>query len=111
MNVNTSAPRHLRSYLIRTLDGVNRKLYLLSPKQAGCKMWRFAIHYNDEFVLIGKPVTKDVGVREGVTRYGHKASQVVGNSLPKPKAPKVAKPRTNHAQRLATTLAGVEEAA
>ena len=86
MQVVSNAPRHLRSYLVRslkphTLKGVEEHtLYLLSPKQVSGKLWRFAVYYLGQYIIIGKGVaTRDVGRVQGMARYYVKAQEIRGD--------------------------------
>ena len=70
-----NAPRHLRSYLHRTL--ANRQLWLLSPKDTGDNLWRFAVIFGGAYVLLFKGIEKrDVARVESVKRFGMKAKEI-----------------------------------
>jgi hypothetical protein len=112
LNVNLSAPRHLRSHLVRTLlphtvaGAEEHTLYLLSPKQSG-KAWRFAILYHGELVTIGKPLaSREVGRKEGTARYGYKAQEIRGETMPKPKDKPTTATKPSYKKRVAKALAG-----
>ena len=75
LKIRANAPRSLRAYLHATLSE-SRKLYLLSPVQCGCKLWRFAVVSGGAFVLLGKGVSnRDAGRIESIKRYNAKASE------------------------------------
>ena len=75
-NVVRNAPRTLRSHLHRGLDKTH-KLFLLSPKQAGDKLWRFAALHEGTTVLLGKGVvSRDVGRAVAINRFGVKATEL-----------------------------------
>lgn len=77
MKYSKSTPRHLRSYLVRTIDREERPLWLLSPKHTGDKLWRFAINHNGVMILVGKGVAnRDIGRIEAVKRFGCKAKEI-----------------------------------
>ena len=109
MHVVSNAPRHLRSYLVRslkphTIKGVEEHtLYLLSPKQTGCKLWRFAVYYLGQYIIIGKGVaTRDIGRAQGVARYYVKAQEIRGDGVRVAKHTK--QPKSNYKERVAAAL-------
>ena len=110
MQVVSNAPRHLRSYLVRslkphTLKGVEEHtLYLLSPKQVSGKLWRFAVYYLGQYIIIGKGVaTRDVGRVQGMARYYVKAQEIRGDGVRVAKQPVASKP--SYKERVAAALA------
>jgi hypothetical protein len=77
MNVIRNAPRHLRSYLHRTLDKENRPLWLLSPKDTGDKLWRFGVIYGGKMILLFKGIAKRDDAREHAKRvFGMTAKEI-----------------------------------
>ncbi len=54
-NVVRNAPRHLRSH-VHNLIGKTTPLWLLSPAECGDTLWRYAVQYLGNMVLIGKGV-------------------------------------------------------
>lgn len=63
-----NAARKLRSIL----HGLGGKVYLLSPKQTGGKLWRFAYAYQGHLILVGKGVANRTIGRNAVDRFGSK---------------------------------------
>lgn len=79
MKIVSNAPRNLRSFLRRTV--ADRKLYIVNTRRsrttkstAHLKCWRYAIPYEGELILVGKPVaSRDTAKTEAVNRFGVKA--------------------------------------
>ena len=75
-NVVFNAPRSLRSFLRNTLGG-EQKLFLLSPKQTGRKLWHYATLYHGQLVVLGKGLlTRDQARTEAANGFGVKATEV-----------------------------------
>jgi hypothetical protein len=95
----------VRTLKPHTLKGVEEHtLYLLSPKQTGCKLWRFAVYYLGQYIIIGKGVgTRDIGRAQGTARYYVKAQEIRGDGVRVAKPTKPTKP--SYSERVAAALA------
>lgn len=75
-NIVFNAPRCLRSHL-RFMLGGDQKLFLLSPKQTGRKLWHYATLYHGKLIVLGKGLlTRDQARLEAVNGFGVKATEV-----------------------------------
>jgi hypothetical protein len=76
MQIQTNAPRNIRSFVRSKVASGAAPLKLLSPKQTGESGWRYAAVYFGKLICLSRPMlTRDAARADAERRFGVKASE------------------------------------